>query len=912
MQRQSLFCNGVSSTWQKRLASTSRLIQDAKIHKIRCVMTDGKKYIFEDYTSYIVGGIVKRRSNIFFEWLVRLLFRKTEFDAESLETLKEYEGKGRTVFASYQSTATSLLVFTNLLKKEGLSVPVLALGFRQYLLQKIFTGLRQIGARVLSALGIRSYRKVSDGAYIEQVISSGKSLALSIFSRTLFLRRYVDVKKDFVYELVALQEKTEEPIFVFPQIMFWNLNPERTGADVSPKATGDRGLISAFFTTRRSATPAFVRIAKPVNLQDELAQGGGDVEAVSAAVRRKLHDIFNSEKRVVLGPVIRNRHEMMERVLLHPNVLNEIQKQIESGAKERKLRQKAFDYFNEIAADFSINYLSFLNKVVNFIFKKVFNGISFDAEGFKHLREASLQAPVVIVSAHKSHMDYLIISSLCYRNKIMPPHIVAGANLRFFPMGKIFRRCGAFFMRRSFRGLNLYAVIFKQYIKTLVSEGYPIEFFIEGGRTRTGKLMFPKLGILKYLTDAVDEGYSKDLMLIPVTINYERVLEETSYSGELKGKEKKKESTISFVQSRSLLKRNYGHVHMSLNKPVSLAELRGRFANGNEVGYLIESQKRADETEDIAMFLARRINEIAMATPFSLVTTGILNSGAKGFTRSALLGRVELIYDYLKFADIPMTEACSDSLEQLVDYVLNSYKQDSIIGVVEMAGVKTLPSLNSENIYLINKDERMRIWFYKNNIVCYLLPASFFALALLDAQKAGSAAFKDVKASFDYLMQFFSKEFIYPDSMFAKEECLRGVAAYMEGKGWLHVSEDIISINEEKKSNLIFFAEFSEEYLEAAKIVLEQALKLSKEKPSRKDFLADVRKHGVKMYNEDKIKLVEALSVSGYNSTIDMLLYIGCLEQGKSKNDTLYLADRAQTQSLYGKAVKYLDLINGG
>lgn len=124
--------------------------------------------------------------------------------------------------------------------------------------------------------------------------------------------------------------------------------------------------------------------------------------------------------------------------------------------------------------------IKYFERSLAFIFRKIFKGIEYDIEGIKKIREASKNGPVMLIPSHKSHMDYLIISSIFYREKMIPPHILSGANLTFFPMGTIFRRSGAFFMRRSFKGNELYTTILKQYIKTLINEGYSIEFFLEG------------------------------------------------------------------------------------------------------------------------------------------------------------------------------------------------------------------------------------------------------------------------------------------------------------------------------------------------------------------------------------------------------------------------------------------------
>ncbi|HOD16701.1 MAG TPA: 1-acyl-sn-glycerol-3-phosphate acyltransferase, partial [Spirochaetota bacterium] len=523
--------------------------------------------------------MVRTRANDFMEKVTAVFFKSVDFDEESLRTLQEYQGKGRIAYVSYQSANTSLLVLVNLLRARGLPVPERALDFTPNIFQ-MFANIANYISSLANKFGSSGAKveSASEADMVLELLRDNRPLILSILSRKLFIRRYIEIKSDSLQYLIEAQKQIDEPIYVFPEILFWNQNPERTKTLVTSRATIDRGFFSGLFTLFKSSTPAFVRVARPINLKEEIAQATTDEpRQLGRLLRNRLLEIYGQEKRAVLGPVMKSQHEIMEKVLYHKNVIDEI-KQLERDdhTSERKLRKKAYRYFREIAADFSINMIKWFHASVRYMFTKIFDGIYYDIEDMKRVREAAQKAPLILVPSHKSHMDYLIVSSIFYENKIIPPHIVAGSNLTFFPMGPVFRRSGAFFMRRSFRGLKLYPVVFKQYIKTLINEGYSIEFFIEGGRSRTGKIMLPKMGILKYLIDAIEEGYNKDMMFVPITISYDRILEESSYHMELKGKEKEKESTSNFVKSSSLLKRKYGKVYLSFNEPFSFREFRER------------------------------------------------------------------------------------------------------------------------------------------------------------------------------------------------------------------------------------------------------------------------------------------------------------------------------------------------
>ena len=160
---------------------------------------------------------------------------------------------------------------------------------------------------------------------------------------------------------------------------------------------------------------------------------------------------------------------------------------------------------------------------------KMFQGIEFEPDELAMVREQARKGSVVYIPSHKSHIDYLVLNYVLFHYHMHVPRIAAGKNLAFWPMGNIFRKSGAFFIRRTFRGARLYATVFKRYVKALLKEGHPLEFFIEGGRSRSGKLVLPKIGFLSILLEAYKEGYCDDLIFVPSSISYDRIIEEKEY-----------------------------------------------------------------------------------------------------------------------------------------------------------------------------------------------------------------------------------------------------------------------------------------------------------------------------------------------------------------------------------------------
>ena len=226
----------------------------------------------------------------------------------------------------------------------------------------------------------------------------------------------------------------------------------------------------------------------------------------------------------------------------------------------QEIRKEADAYLQEIAATYSPALIKTASVAVDYIINTMFEGAAIDTEGLKYVKSASQKAPLILIPCHKSHIDYLILSHILYQNNLPCPHIAAGKNLSFWPLGPIFRRGGAFFIRRTFRGAVLYAKVFTEYLHKLLEEGFNIEFFIEGTRSRTGKLVLPKLGFLSMLLDAHKNGACEDMTFVPIYIGYDRVLEERSYVHELEGGKKEPENLFQIIRARKFLKKRFGKI----------------------------------------------------------------------------------------------------------------------------------------------------------------------------------------------------------------------------------------------------------------------------------------------------------------------------------------------------------------
>ena len=216
--------------------------------------------------------------------------------------------------------------------------------------------------------------------------------------------------------------------------------------------------------------------------------------------------------------------------------------------------------------------LAFLHRLLANVWNRIYDGLEVDQEGLAKVRDACRDGAIVLLPSHKSHVDYLILSDVLYMNAMSPPLIAAGDNLNFWPIGPILRGAGAFFIRRSFKGKKLYSVLVDAYMRKLLLEGFSIEFFLEGGRSRTGKLLSPKYGLLSMVVDACLMLPGRKVSFVPISIGYERIVEERSYVDEQAGGEKAKENIGGLLKTPRVLRSRYGRLYLQFGEPLSFED----------------------------------------------------------------------------------------------------------------------------------------------------------------------------------------------------------------------------------------------------------------------------------------------------------------------------------------------------
>lgn len=271
-------------------------------------------------------------------------------------------------------------------------------------------------------------------------------------------------------------------------------------------------------------------------------------------------------------------------------------------------------------------------------------------------RAAELKQSLVFLPCHRSHIDYVSLQVICYRLGIALPSVIAGDNLNFPVVGSFLQNAGAFYIRRSMGDDKLYSTMVQGYVDTLLKGGYNMECFIEGTRSRTGKLLPPKFGILNFVLSSILSGRVKDCLIVPVSTQYDKVIETDSYVSELLGMPKKKENLYDFLNSSSVLSLKMGRVDVRFHEPWSLrdfvtkqldrtASIKAAVPTSDPSTELTELVVNHDQRVRLLRSLGYKvlsdINSCSVVMPTSLIGTVLLTLRGRGVGKTELIRRIE-------------------------------------------------------------------------------------------------------------------------------------------------------------------------------------------------------------------------------------------------------------------------------
>ncbi|MDA0827319.1 MAG: glycerol-3-phosphate 1-O-acyltransferase PlsB [Proteobacteria bacterium] len=456
---------------------------------------------------------------------------------------------------------------------------------------------------------------------------------------------------------------------LIPVSIYWGHQPDRALSlwkvllsDQWASTSKFRKILCIALTRRH----ILVHFGDPLDV-DELTNDLPSAALKTKRIHRLLRRHFKSQKQSIIGPDLSHRRTLLDELLAAPAVDAAIMTVAEASERPRhRVAAQAYRYASEIASDQSYRVIRFFSIILTWLWNRLYNGI--EVSHLERVRAVSDNAEIVYVPCHRSHIDYLLLSYVLYHNGLALPHIAAGINLNLFLVGPLLRRAGAFFMRRSFKEDLLYKTVFDEYIHLLLSKGYSLEYFVEGGRSRTGGMLTPRPGMINMTLRGYYRDHHRDIQFVPVYFSYERVLEISSYLDERKGHQKKTESLRDLFGVFRYFKLDFGQVSVNFGEPISLEQFLSMRVDSDLE--MIEPDKHKAICRELGHHIVQGINAAIPVNPTQILATLFVHAGHLEIPEERLRRQLRFLTTLIEADQISSIFDQSDA--QIIDYFLST------------------------------------------------------------------------------------------------------------------------------------------------------------------------------------------------------------------------------------------------
>ncbi len=476
-------------------------------------------------------------------------------------------------------------------------------------------------------------------------------VVLRLLEGFLFWRRRKKGSMRLKRLVEASIEAGRKELLLVPVAIYWGRSPDKERSwfkllflenwDVVGRT---RKLLATMIHGRNT----LLRFSEPLPIST-IIQDGVAPELAYRKVSRVLRVHFRQRRAATLGPDLSHRRTLLNHVLNDPAVLRIVAAEAgDSRVMLERTQQKARRYAEEIAAHISYPTIRLIERFLSWLWNRIYDGIVLN--NVDRLHEVAKHNEIVYVPCHRSHFDYLLLGYIVYRQGLSIPHTAAGINLDMPIIGSILRRGGAFFLRRSFKGNRLYAAVFNAYMHQILTRGHSIEYFVEGGRSRTGRLLRAKGGMLSMTINSFLRAPRRPIVFVPVYFGYEKLIEGDSFISELGGAEKKKESLGGLIRSVKSLRENFGKVYVNIGEPIPIEPLLGETRPDWREAELLDDERPAwiSETIDrLGTRIMQGINSAATVTPISLLASTLLSAPKQTMGELELKRQLQLSLDLL-------------------------------------------------------------------------------------------------------------------------------------------------------------------------------------------------------------------------------------------------------------------------
>lgn len=825
--------------------------------------------------------LVRYEPNALLAWLYHRFFEHIEVDEAWARAVREADARGTVVYVLRNLSFVDFFALDYLTKRLELPQVRFANDLGLWILEPMGRGW-------LNALRPRS--EAGDVHDLTRAVSSGASAALFLKRPAHLLERSARGKSEgdaFIRALFDVQRASDKPILLVPQVFVWSKRPDDKEPKIVDGILGTREwpgavrTVGQFMANYRQVT---LRSGEPVDVRAFLAAESHDADGVpvrdDVLVRRITYTLLRRlerERRSVLGPAQKPADRLREEVVRSPKLQKLIKDMAGEGTAERKvITSRALAMVREMEATLDMNVIPAVDKALSQVVDRMYQEVEVDEAGLERLREAGKDGTLILLPSHKSHVDYLILSQIFYRHHLPLPLIAAGDNLSFFPLGPLFRRAGAFFIRRSFKGDRLYTAVVDAYVRRLIKDGWPLEFFLEGGRSRTGKLLPPKVGLLSMVVDAALGVTGRPVWFCPISIGYERFVEEQAFVDEASGGEKKKEDVAGLLSTANVVAGRYGRLNVQFGELMTLDGVLREFdssAGPTDLAKMTPARRRAVVTR-LAYRVMNEINRVTAVTPGALVATALLTHDQRGIPHEELVATCERIAATLhafgaRFA--PSLQHPTEAGAIRRGAVREALELFARAGHVEVhlpgapAKTKERASPSEDAIYVVPADARMSLDLAKNVVVHFFVSRGVVATALLSASGSrasdeGSVAIATLKERVQALSRLFKYEFQFrADAPF--DQIFDDVVAEMANDGELtRVGDTLVVGAREGRARVELYASVLEGFVEGYRVAARGLGALVRGPLAPKEVAKRALTQGQRMFLAGEIQRREAVS----------------------------------------------------
>lgn len=790
------------------------------------------------------------RPNALLRWVYHRFFRHIEVDAQWKEAVESAASRGTVVYVMRSLSFLDFLCLDFLVKQLALPLIRFVNDLGLWILEPFGRGERRLRFR----------RQIPEDEALTQVVRERHAALLFLRKRPKIgraARKGGDLEVDLIRTLVEAQRRVDEPILLVPQTFVWSKLPPRRKRGLLDLIFGPvewPGRVRVMFQFMRNFRNALLRAGEPFDLAAFLEEHQDLTDdQVADKVRYLLLRRMERERTLVLGPTKKTPGRIRDELLRSPRVRKAIASQARGTNKPVwKVERVARKELRKLCANQNPHLLGYAQRLFEWVWNRMYDGLVVDAEGVERVRNAAREGAIILLPSHKSHVDYLILSYVLYVNALSPPLIAAGENLSFWPLGPLLRRGGAFFIRRSFKGQKLYSALVDAYVRKLIVEGFAIELFLEGGRSRTGKLLAPKFGLLSMLVDAALLLRTKKVRFVPVSIGYERIIEQTSYVHELSGGDKQKENIADLLRTPRVLRSKYGRLYVQFGEILRFEDALAEVTGDDDAG--LSPKARRTLIQRIGRGVIHEIDRATVVTPAALVATALLVHRRRGMPHAELQRTCEALLSTLERdgarAATPLRDADGGIRADVVAEAVSLFVDAKLVVAHETG---------DETIYTIPEERRIALEYYKNNIAHFFVPRALIAVALLsgDREPPTDGALRERVRQ---LAQLLSHELTFADEAGFEREHDRTVAAMLDG-GELERLADRLRIGAGGPGKrLPRYATMLRSYFEAYLLALRTASELVDGPMSAKDWSRRALALGQRMYLAGEIELRESMS----------------------------------------------------